>query len=128
MSRPTKLTKEVSAAICESVKIGATYEDAAGAAGIAYSTYNEWVQRGKAEKRGVYAEFVEALDIANAECGRNMAHVIQQAAAKGDWKAAESWLRRRRRADWGDNVDVTSGGEKVKAYIGWTPDLWDNEK
>jgi hypothetical protein len=35
-----------------------------------------------------------------------------------DWRAAESWLKRQRRRGWGDNQDVTSDGEAVKAYIG----------
>jgi len=56
----------------------------------------------------------------------NMTRMIQQAAANRDWKAALEWLKRRRRADWGDNVDFTSGGEKVKAYVGWSPDSWDS--
>jgi hypothetical protein len=24
----------------------------------------------------------------------------------GDWRAAESWLKRRRRAEWGDSLDL----------------------
>ena len=54
---------------------------------------------------------------AEAQCRLNMTRVIQSAAAKGDWKAAEAYLRRRDRVNWGDNVDVTSGGEAITLKI-----------
>jgi phage terminase small subunit len=27
-----------------------------------------------------------------------------------------------------DRTDITTGGEKIKGYIGWTPDEWNNDK
>jgi hypothetical protein len=38
---------------------------------------------------------------------------IAKAAKDGDWRAALEYLKRRDRANWGDNVDVTSGNEKL---------------
>jgi hypothetical protein len=42
-----------------------------------------------------------------------------------DWRSAESWLKRRRRGDYGDRQDVTSNGETIQpAFI----DLTDEER
>jgi hypothetical protein len=35
-----------------------------------------------------------------------MAAKIYEAGRNGDWKAAESWLKRRRRTEWGDSIDL----------------------
>ena len=113
MARPSKLTPETHAAIVDAILHGATYKDAAEAAGVWYTTFNEWMQRGEAAKAGQYYEFNHAVRQAEAQCRLNMTRVIQSAAAKGDWKAAEAYLRRRDRTNWGDNVDVTSGGKPL---------------
>ena len=117
MARPSKLTPETHAAIVDAILHGATYKDAAEAAGVWYTTFNEWMQRGEAAKAGQYYEFNHAVRKAEAQCRLNMTRVIQSAAAKGDWKAAEAYLRRRDRVNWGDNVDVTSGGEAITLKI-----------
>jgi transposase len=123
MARPTKLTPEVSAVIVENVLHGATYKDASEAAGISYDTFNEWMKAGREATKGKLFEFSEAIEAANAQCAVNFTRVIQSAAAKGDWKAAETWLKRRRRSEWGDNVDVTSGGEKIVITIKGLDDI-----
>ena len=113
MARPSKLTPETHAAIVDAILHGATYKDAAEAAGVWYTTFNDWMQRGEQAKSGQYYEFYDAVHQAEAQCRLNMTRVIQSAAAKGDWKAAEAYLRRRDRVNWGDNVDVTSGGKAI---------------
>lgn len=117
MARPTKLTPDIQAAIVDAILHGASYKDAAESAGVSYSTFNVWMKAGENAKNGKFVKFLEAVRQADAECARNMVRVIQSAAAKGDWKAALEWLKRRRRADWGDGVDVTSGGEKIEIGI-----------
>lgn len=113
MARPSKLTPESQAAIVDAILHGCTYKDAAEAAGVEYNTFNEWMKKGAEAKSGAYHEFNEAVQVANAQCAANFTRVIQNAAAKGDWKASLEWLKRRRRGEWGDNVDVTSGNEKL---------------
>ena len=127
MARPSKLTEETAQIITDAILHGASYKDAAESAGVEYNTFNEWRKRGADAKSGKFKEFNEAVEVANAQCAVNMVRVIQSAAAKGDWKAAESWLKRRRRDEWGDGLDVTSGGEKIKGYIGISPDDWDKD-
>ena len=117
MARPSKLTPEAQTAIVDAVLHGCTYKDAAEAAGIDYNTFNEWMKKGAAGKSGAYREFNEAVSIANAQCAVNFTRIIQTAAAKGDAKYALEWLKRRRRSEWGDNMDVTSDGDKLEVRI-----------
>ena len=115
MPRPTKLTPETSKAIVDALAVGATYRDAAESAGVAYQTFLNWMQAGEAAKRGIYFEFFDQVRRAEAAARLNFTKVITKAAADGDWRAAEAFLKRRDRATWGDNVDLTSGGEKLPA-------------
>ncbi len=113
MARPSKLTEATHAVIVDAILHGATYKDAAEAAGVEYNTFNEWMKKGADAKTGAYREFNEAVGVANAQCAVNFTRVIQSAAAKGDAKFALEWLKRRRRAEWGDNVDVTTLGKSL---------------
>ena len=128
MARPSKLTPDTHAVIVESILHGATYKDAAEAAGVNYDTFNEWMRAGADGKAGKFSEFFGAIRKAEAQCRLNMTRVIQSAAAKGDWKAAEAYLRRRDRANWGDNVDVTSGGEAITLKIVKASDATDSNQ
>ena len=110
MARPTKLTPEAQEQIVDAILHGATYRDAAEASGVVYDTFNNWMLRGKDAKRGKYFEFFEAVSVANAQCAVNFTRVIQSKAALGDWKAAEAWLKRRRREDWGDVIEINQKG------------------
>ena len=115
MARPSKLTPETSEKIASEILHGATFADACRVAGVAYDTFNGWMNAGKEAPSGKFFEFYHKVMEADAQCGINMVRVIQSAAAKGDWKAALEWLKRRRRAEWGDNVEVTTNNENVPA-------------
>lgn len=117
MARPSKLTPDSQASIVEAILHGCTYKDAAEAAGVSYDTFNEWMKAGAEARSGKFFEFSEAVSKANAQCAVNFTRVIQSAAAKGDAKYALEWLKRRRRGEWGDNVDVTSGGQALTVKI-----------
>ncbi len=94
--RKSKLTKQTRETICGAIREGATYKDASNIAGVSYSTFNEWMFLGrKAEKRDKYLQFLEAVEEANAAVRTEMAAVIRREAVGGDWRAAESFLKRR---------------------------------
>jgi hypothetical protein len=114
MARPTKFTPEVTETILKAIQIGATYKDASEAAGVDYTTFQGWMTKGQQQARGEFSTFFKAVRKAEAQARLNYLTTIAQAAAKGDWKAAEAYLKRRDRANWGDNVDVTTGGQSVK--------------
>jgi len=117
MARPTKLTPETQDAIIKALSIGATYKDAAEAAGVAYNTFNEWMKAGEKQKRGQFREFNELVKRTEAQARNNYLATIAKAANTGDWRAALEYLKRRDRANWGDSVDLTSKNEKLEAKV-----------
>jgi hypothetical protein len=114
--RPTKLTKENQEIICKAVENGATYRVASLVAGVGYSTFNDWMKAGReAKRKNKYSEFSEAVERASAKCEARMAEAIV-IAGKSDWRAAESFLKRRDPENWGDKqtLDHQSKGEKIQ--------------
>jgi len=64
-------------------------------------------------------ELVEMLR-AEEETVNDMAeYTIITKIEDGDENAARWWLTRRRRAKFGDNVDVTSGGQPIAVNVQW---------
>ena len=127
MGRPSKLTPETVQKICENIRLGLRYNDAALAAGVSYSAFNLWRNKGKDQKSGKYVEFINALKRAEAEGERALVARIQKAAQGGTWQAAAWILERRHREKWGRQLDLTSKGNAIKGYIGISPDDWDED-
>ena len=115
--RPDKFHQEIKDAILRYLSIGATYKDAAEGSGISYETLLNWLTKGREATSGNYYEFFQSVRKAEAQARLNYLTTIAQAASKGDWKAAEAYLKRRDRANWGDTVDVTSGGNVLTVQI-----------
>ena len=88
--------------VCQSLQGGCTRKASHQSAGISHETFLEWLRR--------YPEFLEVVTRAEADAENLMVAAVHKAATDGDWRAAESWLKRRRRDDWGDNERVTHGG------------------
>jgi phage/plasmid-associated DNA primase len=114
MSRPTKLSKDIQDAICEALESGATYAAAAEAAGIAYSTFNEWMK----DERPLYVKFSEAVRRSNARFMTESLKRIKDAGRR-DWRALAWSLERRMPEHFGQQskVDVTSGGKPLEIGI-----------
>lgn len=113
MARPTKLTPEVQELICKAIRIGATYQAAAEAAGVSYETFNEW-RKGKSSK---FLRFSEAVDRANADAQIELLNNIKSSGEK-DWRANAWVLEHRFKQDYGNSVDVTSDGKAVIVKVG----------
>lgn len=128
MGRPTKLTPEVRERILVAVRAGNYWETAALFAGIDKKTFYNWLKRGNQAKRGIYHDFVHALEKAGAEAEiRDVTRVDQ--AGDTDWKAAAWRLERRNAAHWGrkDRMEV-SGAEdaqpvKIQAKVEVTEEI-----
>jgi transposase len=105
MPRPTKLTTEVLATLCECVGLGMTYEQSAEVAGIGERTLREWRER----KPAVSA----ALKKAELDGMRRRLQRIERAAEEGAWQADMTWLERKYPEQWGrrDRVQVHHEGE-----------------
>jgi hypothetical protein len=75
------------------------------------------MQAGEKAKTGQFHEFYNACTQAEHKARLNYLSVIAKAANDGDWRAALEYLKRRDRDNWGDNVDLTSGGDKIELVV-----------
>lgn len=103
MARPTKYSKAMAEAICKRLQMGSTRMAASESLGIDYDTFRNWMRDN--------SEFFAAVTRAESECEAAMTACITKAARgtpgqPADWRAAESWLKRRRRNEWGDNISL----------------------
>ena len=120
--RPTKFTEERAKTICDNLRMGCTRKAAVGAAGVGFDAFLRWMVHN--------TNFATDVMRAEDEAEKAMTRVMAQAAVphevvettttqtpdgtvtktvvrrEFDWRAAESWLKRRRRLDWGDSIDV----------------------
>ena len=99
MGRPTKLTPVVHERVVQAIRAGNYAEAAARAAGISPSTYYRWLERGAEEKRGIYRDFSDAVEQAEADAEVHAAAVIRKAMSD-DWRAALAYLERRHPERW----------------------------
>ena len=99
MPRPSKFTDEARRKILEGLRAGFTYSAAAGAAGVHPSQVTRW--------RGQNASFANECGIAEAQAEARFTVVITKAAQDGDAHLALQWLKRRRRDEWGDSVNLS---------------------
>lgn len=113
--RPTKRTPATERKILAALKAGSTRKDAAASAGIHYDTFNEWMKE--------FPEFSVSVEGAEAEIANAAASRIMQEIKKpdGDWRAAESYLKRRRGEEWGDRQKLQHSGRIDRDNTG----VWD---
>ena len=108
--RPSELTPELKERFLNAIAAGSHYEPACAYAGIAYSTFREWMQRGIGTNRRrasnqEYADFAEAVQGAEAK-GELSAIASIRGASKDDWRAA-AWMLERRHSDrWASTQKV----------------------
>lgn len=103
MSRPTKLTDELSGKICSYIEQGNTYRRACALCRVAESTFYDWVTKGKETRTGKYRDFYEAVKAAENRFIAFHQAVINQSAKKGDWRASAWTLARKARGEYGDH-------------------------
>lgn len=100
MARQLKLDDELRDRIALLIRAGVTVEIAAQAAGIAESTFYEWMERGRDAQSGQFREFYEAIEQARGEAESTRVVQIAQAANRGSWQAAAWMLERRYPERW----------------------------
>ena len=117
MSRRTKLTPDTKEDVIKALRAGNSRRDSALYAGISETTFYSWMARGR-EGEPIYAEFLEAVEKAEAQSVvRNVA--IIQRAAEETWQAAAWWLERKRPDDWGrrQRMDIGTSQEQPMEVI-----------
>ena len=102
---------ELQAELCTLLEAGNTMVCAARCCHVPVSSIMDWMARGR-NNESPFSGFLEAVEAAQ---GRAEEEAVAALTASykgkhdGDWKAAESWLKRRNHKDWGDKQDVVVG-------------------
>jgi transposase len=99
--RPTRLTPELQAKLCDAIRAGNYMETAAAFAGIRKATLHNWLRRGARQSQGIYHAFSEAVEKALADSEARDVALIAKAAAEGQWQAAAWRLERKFPDRWG---------------------------
>lgn len=101
--RPTLYSHAVATLICDRIRQGVTRNAAAEAAGITRETLFDWM-RDNEEFSYLVARADAEAEILFTDCLRRGA--IGDEGYKGDPKMSVEWLKRRRRADYGDTINL----------------------
>lgn len=119
--RPSLLNEERQHNITTMLKAGAYIEDAVKASGISVATFYVWMNRGKAqrdrqnanlpveENELPYLEFLEAVEMADAEGAIGHLMNIDHHAKNGTWQASAWILERKYPKKWGryDHTEIS---------------------
>ena len=95
MGRPTKLTPETQKRFIDGLRLGLTYKLAASYAGVEYSTFKLWMQKGREQEDTIYSAFSAAVKAAEGLCAAQHMGRITKAAEGGQWQAS-GWVMERR--------------------------------
>jgi hypothetical protein len=113
--RPCKLTESVAQRIVNAVKSGAYLETACAFAGVAKSTFYEWLRKGRNQRKGKFQRFADAIEKAIAGSEIRDLLVIDKAAQSGDWRAAAWRLERKNPKQWGPKKVLEVSGPDGEA-------------
>ena len=94
--RPTKYTPEVVTKMLDAIRMGATYELAAGYAGVSKDSFERW--------RKNKADFAARIKEAEGVGAIGWLAKIEKAASDGTWQAAAWKLERRYPSQYGRTV------------------------
>lgn len=93
--RPTKFTDVAREQVVDALRKGYTRAAAAGVAGVHVSQVTRWCEK--------FATFASECAVAEQEAE---AHFTELAFENCEPKQALEWLKRRRRLDFGDTIDI----------------------
>jgi len=96
--------------IIQALKAGNTRRASAAYAGVNPDTFYDWLND---------PTFSDAVYEAESNPEVICATSIVNAARKGDWRAGDKWLSKRRRDEWGDEINVRLlSVEQLRALAG----------
>lgn len=108
------LSEELLRIICDALENGTTRRAACAAAGITHTTFYGWLND--------YPAVLDAVSRAEAVCQQRMEAKLVK-AADNDWRASAFWLERRRRAEYGQQIDLRAvPTERLVELIGGAQD------
>lgn len=104
--RPSKLTPELQAELCNMLRAGATIDAACEAAGVNRAQFYRWIAKAEEGARP-YAQFRDEAKKALAVAEVGLVAVIRE-ASKQQWQAAAWLLERRFKSRWARNAQAES--------------------
>lgn len=107
-----KLDSEMHKRIVACIERGLTYARTSQACGIGYSTFKQWMARGRQEKRGMYKDLAAAVKKADAMGEAWHLDNIKKHASK-TWQASAWFLERKFPERWAKR-DWESSAEQAK--------------
>jgi hypothetical protein len=111
VARPTKLTPEARQRIVTAIRAGNYRRPAARSAGISEATFHRWMARGKKASSGVYRDFYEEVERAEADAEVYAVTVIRK-AMPNEWRAAAHFLERRYPESWRRRETLEHQGDR----------------
>jgi len=133
--RITKLTPERQAKIIRALLAGNGRGVAALTGGVAHQTFDAWLRQGRQAKSGIYVQFIQAVEAAEAQAEAaavariklaaqgatvvkrlertihrqdgSIVTEVEETVAPGQWTADAWWLERKNPAVWGRRDTVT---------------------
>lgn len=112
--RPPKLTPELIAKIAEVVRAGCYLDTASRYCGVSKASFHDWMKRGHEQKRGIYRQFLDALEQAQAAADvRDHARLMK--AGEKDWRSIAEHLRLRNPDRYSRRTELTGPGGKPVA-------------
>ena len=92
VGRPSKLDPGTREKLEALIRGGALAQDAAAAVGIGKSTFYTWLAKGRAQRKGQYREFVDAIELAQSvRRSLLLGRVVGASNEKKHWQAA-AWV------------------------------------
>jgi len=106
--RPTVMTPDVLAKLEQAFAIDATVEEALSYAEIKPDAYYDYLKKNP--------QFCDRIkDLRNRPILAARQRVVQ--GVKENYSNAMDYLKRKRKLEFGDNIDMTTGGEKIQPIL-----------
>ncbi len=126
--RPTDCNTESIQKIAQDIRNGLPRESAARINGISKKTFYNWIDKGRLDIEP-YVRFLYAIEVAEHEleqelvtawisCSTDKVYILdgKEVVRKGDWKAAETFLKRRKPKDYSEQTFINLKLEN-EAYL-----------
>lgn len=131
MGRPSQLTPEVQERVTNALVVGSTIKDAAGAAGIPYSTLQSWLERGRRadalddppDTEAPYLGFLGAVETARSQAAVRAVTTLRQAITGWDETTRTTVEAQTLNRD-GEVVTLTNTTTKTVRKFSWSAAAW----
>jgi len=112
----TKLTEEKIKHAVQLVEKGHMYKDIYGVLGISKTTWNNWLNKGRHAKSGIYRKFYEEIEKADSRGETYLVDKMME-VGKEEWQMYMTILERKYPDRWGKHERMNIGSEEGTEII-----------